>query len=459
MMVKKRGGVYYAVYHDPAMGKRVRRSLKCADKSAAEILEGELVRRAAREHAGLVNPYETHAKRPLTEHVTDWHAALLGKGATEKHAKLCRLRVRRVLDGCGFTHWSDLSASKVQAYVAELRCGGLSIQSANFYLQSVKQFCRWCVQDRRALDSPLVHLRGDNARTDRRHDRRALDADELRRLLESARTGPTRFGMTGPARAMLYQLAAESGLRAGELRSLAWDSFDLDASPPTVTVRAAYSKRRRDDTLPLKASTAQMLARWRDESGPVDREHPVFAMPEKTARMIRADLTDAEIEYRGADGRVCDFHALRHSFVSALARGGVHPKVAQQLARHSTITLTMDRYSHTVVGELAGALDALPDLFPATPEREAVSATGTYDPGRAPVSYLSQKGTREGGKASGPVRMNATTCHLDENLENKENLRSLLRKRRSHRSDSNRRPAVYKTAALPTELRWQHHVL
>ncbi len=25
----------------------------------------------------------------------------------------------------------------------------------------------------------------------------------------------------------------------------------------------------------------------------------------------------------------------------------------------------------------------------------------------------------------------------------------------SHRSDSNRRPAVYKTAALPTELRWR----
>jgi hypothetical protein len=29
------------------------------------------------------------------------------------------------------------------------------------------------------------------------------------------------------------------------------------------------------------------------------------------------------------------------------------------------------------------------------------------------------------------------------------------RKRNSHRSDSNRRPAVYKTAALPIELRWQ----
>ncbi len=79
-----------------------------------------------------------------------------------------------------------------------------------------------------------------------------------------------------------------------------------------------------------------------------------------------------------ADGRVCDFHALRHSFVSALARGGVHPKVAQQLARYSTITLTMDRYSHTVVGELAAGLQALPDLSP-RPDAERLRAAGIAD--------------------------------------------------------------------------------
>ena len=207
---------------------------------------------------------------------------------------------------------------------------------------------------------------------------------------------------------MLYELAVTSGLRAGELRSLAWDCFDLSDDPPTVTVRAAYSKYRRDDTLPLKASTAQMLARWRDESGPVDREHPVFAMPEKTATMIRADLADADIEYRDADGRVCDFHALRHSFVSALARGGVHPKVAQQLARHSTITLTMDRYSHTVVGELAAGLHALPDLSP-RPDAERLRATGTADrlPFSLPLSLPKSLPTR-GARGMSPCSSSCT---------------------------------------------------
>jgi integrase len=65
---------------------------------------------------------------------------------------------------------------------------------------------------------------------------------------------------------------------------------------------------------------------------------------------------------RDDTGRYADFHSLRHSFISNLARSGVHPKVARALARHSTITLTMDRYSYTLIEEQAEALSALPDF-------------------------------------------------------------------------------------------------
>jgi integrase len=96
--------------------------------------------------------------------------------------------------------------------------------------------------------------------------------------------------------------AVETGLRASELRSLTWASFELDGHPPTVTVKAAYSKHRRDDVPPLKPSLAQSLARWGDESGEVDRvwTHPVFAsMPDKPAKMLGADLQDAGIPWGG----------------------------------------------------------------------------------------------------------------------------------------------------------------
>jgi hypothetical protein len=103
-------------------------------------------------------------------------------------------------------------------------------------------------------------------------------------------------------------------------------------------------------------------------------------MPERqhVAEMFRGDVEAAGLAYRDDSERVADFQSLRHTFISNLARGGVHPKVAQTLARHSTITLTMDRYSQTLVGEQVAALDALPDLSEAS--RVKVRLTGTEGP-------------------------------------------------------------------------------
>jgi len=168
-------------------------------------------------------------------------------------------RLRRITDGCKFKNWSDISASRVQQYLAEQRSGdeGISAQTFNFYLQAIKQFAKWMVSDRRATESPVGHLRGLNVRTDRRHDRRALEPDEIRRLLEATRAAPERFGMTGCERALLYRLAIETGLRVGELRSLTVSSFDFDRL--MVTVEAAYSKHRRKDQLPLRPDTTAEL--------------------------------------------------------------------------------------------------------------------------------------------------------------------------------------------------------
>jgi hypothetical protein len=93
------------------------------------------------------------------------------------------------------------------------------------------------------------------------------------------------------------------------------------------------------------------------------------------------------LSYGDDAGRVLDFHAFRHTYVSSLAAGGVHPKDAQTLARHSTITLTMDRYTHSVRGATARALNALPDLTQIGPEQQTMKATGTY----APAPHGSQR--------------------------------------------------------------------
>ena len=66
-----------------------------------------------------------------------------------------------------------------------------------------------------------------------------------------------------------------------------------------------------------------------------------------------------------------------NQFISSLAAAGVHPKVAQQLARHSSIELTMNRYTHLAVADVAGALDRLPEIPADGNQSEVARATGT----------------------------------------------------------------------------------
>ncbi|MFC1766456.1 tyrosine-type recombinase/integrase, partial [Planctomycetota bacterium] len=148
---------------------------------------------------------------------------------------------------------------RLRSSLADLRDGesGLAAGTSNAYLQAVKQFCRWMVQDGRASESPLTHLSRMNAKVDRRHDRRALEPDEMRRLLKATLVAPKRFGMQGYERALLYRVAAETGLRAKELRSLKVSSFDFKAC--TVSVRCSYTKNRNKAEISLRPDTAAEL--------------------------------------------------------------------------------------------------------------------------------------------------------------------------------------------------------
>ena len=202
----------------------------------------------------------------------------------------------------------------------------------------------------------------------------------MRRLLEATHAEPKRFCMTGPERAMLYRLAVESGLRANELRTLQVQSFDLDGL--VVNVEAAYSKHRQKDSLPLRPGTAEALRSFLTGRKPTDR---VFHLPDKTAKMLRADLAAAGIPYQDEAGRYADFHSLRHTTGSLLAAARVNPKVSQIIMRHSDINLTMSRYSHVYRGQESEAVGKLPDF--SQPKREAQKAQATGTEGKVSLPF------------------------------------------------------------------------
>ena len=109
----------------------------------------------------------------------------------------------------------------------------------------------------------------------------------------------------------------------------------------------------------------------------------VFKMPRRESLslgMFQPDMEAAGVDYKDAGGRVADFHALRHTFIINLAQGGIHPKTAQALARHSTITLTMDRYTHSLQEDQTRALDVLPDLSRHGHGQESTDKPDTNNP-------------------------------------------------------------------------------
>ncbi len=202
--------------------------------------------------------------------------------------------------------------------------------------------------------------------------------------------------MTGPDRAILYRVAAGTGFRASECRSLTPASFRVDDDPPTIALWAASSKRRRDDVQPIRVDLANLLRGWLAGRA---ADAPVFAsMPERTAVMIRADLRRAKAGWirgtrdrlerqkrRDAEflaeidnaGRVVDFHSLRATYVTLLIKGGASVKAVQELARHSDPKLTLNVYSQLGVHDLAGAIAKLPAVTSKPPQRERLRATGT----------------------------------------------------------------------------------
>jgi len=59
---------------------------------------------------------------------------------------------------------------------------------------------------------------------------------------------------------------------------------------------------------------------------------------------------------------VSRFHALRHMAASILLANYVHVKLVSEMLGHSTITLTLDTYSHVIPamhGDAAAAMDAV----------------------------------------------------------------------------------------------------
>ncbi len=122
---------WYGDVPDPSVRSGRQRVKLATDRSAAEIMLGDLIRQASRAAAGMVDPaFEQNRLRPLAEHLESWAAELRtrprGKRKrppSPKHVQRVINRVRRVMDGCEFVLVGDIALTPVQEFLQALSSG------------------------------------------------------------------------------------------------------------------------------------------------------------------------------------------------------------------------------------------------------------------------------------------------------------------------------------------------
>lgn len=311
-------------------------------------------------------------------HLLDYQNHLQNRELNPRYIRQAVAHIVKLIQSQRMTFAHDITPERIEAHVTGLRQSGASARTVNSALTDIGTFCRWMRKHGRIASDPTARVNVRmNEKADRRVIRRALTIDEIRRLIGATEAGDVHHGLTGRERGLVYQLALETGLRHNEIKTLTRADFLLSASPASVRIQAQNEKAGRGDVLPIRPELAQALAGYFNETLSLPN---ALAFPtmwkQRGAEMLREDLDAAGVDWRpDASGASVDFHSLRHTFATMLANSGIHPRVAQDLLRHSDINLTMKTYSHTLIDDRAKATSSLPSFMPENQEAK----TGTMD--------------------------------------------------------------------------------
>ncbi len=306
---------------------------------------------------GLLDARKAEAGKPLINYLPEFQQAIfleskssrIKKSSTaDEAARTTTSRVRSLLTGCGFSAWRNVSSEKINDYI-EKRPNGMSQQTAHFYVQAFRRFAKWMLDESYINSIPKI-----NSVSVPRNYGRAFELDEFERLLEAAKTGPVRYGLTGYQRYVLYLVACETGLRRQELRALTVASVDLKNS--CVFVGGENTKNKDDAFQNFTPETGQLLQEYIRGKMP---NVQLFPIHDRSSKMIRADCKAAGIEVENHKGKL-NFHSLRHTCGSYLAAHGVEPRIVMEIMRHKDINLTMSRYTHLLSGQKQKAINKLP---------------------------------------------------------------------------------------------------
>ena len=294
-----------------------------------------------------------HRSRPIQEVFDEyihWGEAQGGRGGkpwSSHHLRHVRAQIMKWKTWLGLEFLADVEGilPRAEEQLRQLQDQGLKGATVNDYAVALKAFCNWCAQRGYLDDNPLAALAPFDCTP--HAVRRAMTAEEIGKLLS----------VSSPERCLLYEVAFLSGLRVNELRSLT--PVNVDAERCGLKLDAAWTKNGKPGFQPLSPSLVRRLLEFA-ASGVADQLYEtsfstshakgkppkgrLLYVPTVPTRWLYEDLERAEIPRHTSSGKV-DFHAARTAYINLLMEDeGLTLKDFQELARHSTATLTMDVY-------------------------------------------------------------------------------------------------------------------
>jgi integrase len=249
----------------------------------------------------------------------------------------------------------DLSRAEVRAlYSAKGR--ELSPRSVDYIHVTLQKALTQAMRDDLI---PRNVATGERPRSSRNRDEiKALSSEQAKALLSAAQNTRNEA---------LYVVAVHTGLRQGELLGLKWTDVDLAGRRLSVRRSLKVTDHGLDfgppknkasrRSVPLSKTAVAVLRAHRTRQneerlrlGDLWLDHDLV-FPNRVGKpMDHGNLYYREykplLQKSGLGDKGFTFHSLRHTFATELFNQRKRPKIIQSLLGHSSITQTIDTYSH-----------------------------------------------------------------------------------------------------------------